>query len=172
MTKKSFKRRFWDFTKWVQRGYFGIWDMRIYCRGVEIVFLLRIHIALPLFVRAVDGPQLAWEQSAIKPLSGRYHPRSSRSSEPFCTARSAARLFVRRAFAIYLCIFSLCLYSVIIITIAFAAQYINVMNNVNCNAVNNVWYIFILLLIYIVYYYNLIPTWFNIRLYSAGDSSP
>jgi len=113
--------------------------MRIYCRGVKIVFAVKIPIVLPLFVRAVDGPQLAWEQSAIKPLSVRYHPRSSRSSEPFCTARSAARLFVQRAFAIYLCIFSLCLYSVMIITIAFAAQYMNVMNNVNCNATNDVW---------------------------------
>ncbi len=139
MTKKSFKKRFWDFTKWVQRGLNGNVDMRIYCRRVEIVFSLRIHRVSPFFVRPIDGPQLAWEQSAIKPLSGRYHPRSSRSSEPFCTAHSAARPFVRRAFAIYLCIFSLCLYSVMIITIAFAAQYMNVMNNVNCNATNDVW---------------------------------
>ena len=82
--------------------------MRIYCRGVEIVFALRIFIALPFFVRAVDGPQLAWERSAHIPLSGRYHPLSSRSLRPFCTTRKAARLFVR---ARYSCIFLSCAYS-------------------------------------------------------------
>ena len=69
--------------------------MRIYCRGVEIVFSLRICIAMRLFVRAVDGPQLAWEQSAIKPLSGRYRPLSSTTLHLFCTTRNA----------IYSCIF-------------------------------------------------------------------
>jgi len=145
--------------------------MRIYCRGVEIVFLLRIHPALPFFVRAVDGPQLAWERSAHIPLSGRYHPRSSRSSEPFCTPRGAARPFVRRALAGYSCIFLSCLYSVAITTINRATPYRNPTNNVNWNIANdncNVLIIFNLL----YYYFNLIPTSAIIRLYSSGDSSP
>ena len=111
----------------MQRGYFGIWDMRIYCRGVEIVFVLRIYIALPFFVRAVDGPQLAWEHSAHIPLSGRYHPLSSRSLRPFCTTRRAAYFFVR---AHYSCIFLSCAYSVAIITNARTIQYMNATNNV------------------------------------------
>ena len=69
--------------------------MRIYCRGVKIVFAVKVHIATHFFVRAVDGPRLAWEQSAIKPLSGRYRPRASTTLHPFCTTRDA----------IYSCIF-------------------------------------------------------------------
>ena len=69
--------------------------MRIYCRGVEIVFSLRIYIVSPFFVRAVDGPQLAWEQSAIIPRAPRYRPLSSTTLHPFCTTRGA----------IYSCIF-------------------------------------------------------------------
>ena len=70
--------------------------MRIYCRGVEIVFSLRIYIALPLFVRAVDGPQLAWEQSAIIPRAPRYRPLSSTTLHPFCTCVNHAYFFVHR----------------------------------------------------------------------------
>ena len=52
--------------------------MCIYCRCVEIVFLLKIHIVQKFFCMPVDGPQLAWERSALIPLSIRYHPRATR----------------------------------------------------------------------------------------------
>jgi len=52
--------------------------MRIYCRGVKIVFLLNIYIFFLYRPRPIDGPQLAWEQIAIKPLSGRYQTIASR----------------------------------------------------------------------------------------------
>ena len=94
--KRSFKRRFWAFAKWAQRGSFENWivlwgDMRIYCRWVKIVFVLRIHIATKFFCHPVDGPQLAWEQSAIRPPSVRYQPISPRAR------RKDARFFLPRA---------------------------------------------------------------------------
>jgi hypothetical protein len=52
--------------------------MRIYARWVKIVRLLKIPIFFLPQPRPVDGPQLAWEQIAIKPLSDRYQPISSR----------------------------------------------------------------------------------------------
>ena len=132
--------------------------MRIYARCVEIVLLLRIHIAMHFFVRAVDGPQLAWEHSAHIPLADRYHMRSSRPSEPFCTTRGAAHLFVHRAPAIYSCIFLSCLYSVAIITMALTAQYMNATNNVIWNAIMATCNVFILSDYYYYCDYNLIPT--------------
>jgi hypothetical protein len=104
--------------------------MRIYCRGVEIVFVLRISIALPFFVRAVDGPQLAWECSAHIPLSGRYHPLSSRSLRPFCTTRDAARLFVR---AHYSCMFLSCAYSSVTTSPILYPAMNTINTNVTCN---------------------------------------
>jgi len=95
--KRSFKRRFWPFAKWAQRGYFENWivlwggDMRIYCRWVKIVFVLRIHIVLPFFCHPVDGPQLAWEQATIRPPSVRYQTLAPRAR------RKDARLFLPRA---------------------------------------------------------------------------
>jgi len=52
--------------------------MSIYCRGVEIVYLLRIHVFFVHRPRPIDVPQLAWEQSAIKPLSDRYQSITAR----------------------------------------------------------------------------------------------
>ena len=52
--------------------------MRIYARWVEIVFLLNIPISFLAQPRPVDGPQLAWEHSAVETLSDRYRPRSAR----------------------------------------------------------------------------------------------
>jgi len=63
--------------KWNFANKYGY--MRIYLRWVEIVFLLKIPISFFAQPRPIDGPQLAWEQIAIKPLSDRYRPRSSRS---------------------------------------------------------------------------------------------
>ena len=103
--------------------------MRIYCRGVKIVFALRIYIALPFFVRAVDGPQLAWEQSAIIPRAGRYRPLSSATSRPFCTTRDAAHLFVR---ARYSCMFLSSAYSVMITSITLYSPMNITVNSITC----------------------------------------
>jgi hypothetical protein len=82
--KNFVKRWFCGFIKWFQNGLNGtsrinMGYMRIYARWVEIVFLLNIPIFFLPQPRPVDGPQLAWEQSAVKPLSDRYRPRASRS---------------------------------------------------------------------------------------------
>lgn len=103
--------------------------MRIYCRGVKIVFAVKIPIVLPFFVRPIDGPQLAWEQSAIIPRADRYRPLSSATSRPFCTTRSAARLFVR---ARYSCMFLSSAYSVMITSITLYSPMNITVNSITC----------------------------------------
>ena len=122
--------------------------MRIYCRGVEIVFALRIYIALPFFVRAVDGPQLAWEQSAIIPRAPRYRPLSSATSRPFCTTRGAAQIFVR---AHYSCMFLSCAYSSLITS----AVLYPAMNTINTNATCNTTSIIAIMCLIFIYTVNI-----------------
>ena len=103
--------------------------MRIYYRGVEIVFALKIYIAFYFFVRAVDGPQLAWEQSAIIPRAPRYRPLSSATSQSFCTTRGAAQVFVR---ARYSCMFLSCAYSLMITSITLYIPINITVNSITC----------------------------------------
>ena len=82
--------------------------MCIYCRWREIVFALRIYRITPAHIWPVDGPQLEWERIAIRPPSGRCHPRAARPSarahtflcgrtptRPFCASASPTVVFVR-----------------------------------------------------------------------------
>ena len=104
--------------------------MRIYCRGVEIVFSLRIPIAAYFFVRAVDGPQLAWEHSAHTPLSGRYRPLSSTKNQ-----LSPAFLYTREIFvrARYSCMFLSCAYSSVTTSPILYPAMNTINTNVTCN---------------------------------------
>jgi len=40
--------------------------------------LLNVHVFFLHRPRPIDGPRLAWEQIAIKPLSDRYQPTAAR----------------------------------------------------------------------------------------------
>jgi len=51
---------------------FNLWGyMRIYCRWLEVVVALRIHMVFFTNTRTIDGPQLPWERNAHDPLAGR-----------------------------------------------------------------------------------------------------
>ena len=78
------------------------------CRGVKIVFSVNIHISFLPQPRPVDGPQLAWEHSAVKPLSDRYQPRASRYPRLSNARSRCPRLFL---YTRYSCMFLSCVYS-------------------------------------------------------------
>jgi hypothetical protein len=61
--------------------------MRIYCRWLEIVFALRIHMVFFTNTRTIDGPQLPWERNAHEPLAVRYRLELFYKSHLFCTMR-------------------------------------------------------------------------------------
>jgi hypothetical protein len=80
--KRRVERRFWGFAKGSKRGYFGncvreLEYMRIYCRWCRGVCELRIRHIYAHHIRAIYGPQLAWEQTAIDPHTNRCRPDST-----------------------------------------------------------------------------------------------
>ena len=100
------------------------------CRGVKIVFSVNIHISFLPQPHPVDGPQLAWEHSAVKPLSDRYQPRASRYPRLSNARSRCPRLFL---YTRYSCMFLSCAYSSLITSATLYPAMNTIANNATCN---------------------------------------